>query len=69
MAQPLLQDWKEPQPLTTVILVMFDLVKRREYVSRTEPGVEMLLLAMVYGVKNPYCSFTLSYSHHLSTCC
>ncbi len=48
MTQPLLQDWKEPQPLTTVILVMLALVNRRGYVSRTELGVEMLLLATVW---------------------
>ncbi len=48
MTQPLLQDWKELQPLTHVMVIVFSLVKRREYVSRTEPGVEMLLLAMVW---------------------
>ncbi len=48
MTQPLLQDWKEPQPLTTVILVVFSLVNVRECVSRPELGVEMLLLATVW---------------------
>ena len=47
MTQPLLQDWKELWPLTTVIVVMFSLVNVRECVSRTEHGVEKLLHAMV----------------------
>ena len=43
MTQPLLQDLKGLQPLTTVMVVMFSLVNVREYVSRTERGVEKLL--------------------------
>ena len=67
MTQPLLQDWKELQPLTTVIVVMFSLVDLREYVSRTKRGVEKLLHAMV---KNKYknCLY-FSYSHHMPTSC
>ena len=69
MTQPLLQDWKELQPLTYVIVVMFSLVDLREYVSRTKRGVEKLLHAMV-KTKNLYnnCLY-FSYSHNLPTSC
>ncbi len=69
MTQPLLLDWKELQPLTGVVVLVFALVNLVEYVSRTESGVEKLLHAMV---KNPKIMYTgnnlhFSNSHRLST--
>ncbi len=68
MTQPLLQDWKELEPLTSVVLLVFALVDLIEYVSRTERGVEKLSHVMVKNKKlYIYNNLHFSNSHRLST--
>ncbi len=70
MTQPLLLDWKELQPLTGVMVLVFALVNLIKYVSRTERGVEKLLHAMVKNQIKIICNHLhFSNSHRLSTSC